>query len=148
MACRRRSLIVSCVLLGLLPGCFLKGAPEPVPVTAEQQVFYSDDSHWPEEAAVVIRDAEDWSLWWERLTGSSENRPRVDFDSSMLLLFNAGKRYPGDRIQIEELVPGDGALVARYRLDESGVQGSEVYPVQVVRVRRRSDPIRFERVSS
>ena len=84
--------------------------------------------------------------WWERLTGSRADPPTVDFGRSMLLLYNAGKRYPGDRIQIQELIPGSGGeWIARYRIEESGIHESEVYPVQVVRVRRRAGEVRFER---
>lgn len=145
MALHNRNLVLLLLLLAPLASCG-KRSPEPIRVTPEDQVYYSDESRWREEARVVIRNQEEWSLWWDRLTGSLSGLPPVDFSSHMLLLYNAGRRYPGDRIQIQELMPGqEGEWIARYRIEESGVQESEVYPVQVVRVRRRGGQVRFER---
>jgi hypothetical protein len=138
--------MVAAVLLTTLSSCGRGPNLRPIPITEEDQIYYSDQSQWRDEAGVAIKRAEDWAEYWQRITGSSANLPRVDFEEEMLLLYNAGRRYPGDRIQILELLPGgEGELVAFYRLDESGTTLSQVFPVQVVRVRRQPGQVRFER---
>jgi hypothetical protein len=144
MVFRIRFLILA-LTLSILPGGCGKNLPEPIQVTPQDQVYYSDQSQWREEAGVVIRDPAEWERYWVRLTGSEANLPTVDFSSEMLLLFNAGRRYPGDRIQILELVArAERELIAFYEIEESGTRESEVYPVQVVRVRRQRGEVRFE----
>ena len=144
MAFRIQSLALAVPFLALCTSC---GGPNlrPISITAADQVYYSDQSQWREEVRVAIKRAEQWEEYWQRITGSSANLPTVDFETEMLLLYNAGRRYPGDRIQILELVPGsEGEMVAFYRLEESGTTMSEVFPVQVVRVRRQPGQVRFE----
>lgn len=141
-----RPLTMGFAFLALFVSCRKGPDLRPVPITAAHQVYYSDRSEWREEAGVAIKTMEDWAEYWERVTGSSMDLPPVDFEEEMLLLYNAGRRYPGDRIQILELVPGaEGELVAFYRIEESGTRQSEVYPVQVVRVGRQPGQVRFER---
>jgi hypothetical protein len=144
MAFRTRFLIPALALCALPASCG-KRLPEPIQVTPQDQVYYSDQSQLREETGEVIRDPDVWEHYWVRLTGSPSNLPEVDFESEMLLLFNAGRRYPGDRIQILELVArAERELIAFYQIEESGTLESEIYPVQVVRVRRQEGEVRFE----
>jgi hypothetical protein len=146
MVFRARTLILSIAFLALLPSCRKGPDLRPIPITAGDQVYYSDQSQLREEERVAIKRPDEWAEYWQRITGSLTGLPSVDFEEEMLLLYNAGRRYPGDRIQILELVPvGERELVAFYRLDESGTTMSEVFPVQVVRVRRQQGQVRFER---
>ena len=147
MAFRNRSLVLACALCALLPSC-RKRAPELFGEPELEQVFYSDDSQWRDEAGanqkVQIQDEKDWRHHWELITGSSMDLPVINFDSHMLLLFNAGKMYPGDRIRIHEIEPGNGALIAYYSIVRSEIQESEVYPVQVVKLRKQDARVVFE----
>jgi len=149
MAVRTRPLILCLALFSVLTSC-KKRLPGLEQVTVQEQVYYSDASRWRDDAGTmrgeVIRGPEKWAEYWELITGSPEDRPAIDFDSHMLLLFNAGQMHPGDRIEIRELVPRDGMLIARYSVQESGIQESEVYPVQVVQVKRQSAEVRFEKM--
>ena len=146
MAFRNRSLVLACALCALLPSC-RKRAPELFGEPELEQVFYSDDSQWRDEAGanqkVQIQDEKDWRHHWELITGSPADLPAVDFDSYMLLLFNAGKMHPGDRIRIHELEPENRVLIAYYSVEEGEIEESEVYPVQVVQVRRQEAQVRF-----
>jgi hypothetical protein len=145
MVFRARTLLLAAAFLALLPSCGKGPDLRPVPITPEDQVYYSDQSQWREEVRVAIKRPDEWVDYWQRITGSTAGLPNVDFEDEMLLLYNAGRRFPGDRIQIMELIPGaEGELVAIYRLEESGTTMSEVFPVQVVRVRRQPGQVRWE----
>jgi hypothetical protein len=145
MAERVRHLLLAGISLVVLVSCG-KNLPEVMRVTGDDLVYYSDESRWQEEGGVVIRTQADWERYWDRVTGGDTEPPRVDFDSQMLLLFNAGRRFPGDRVRIMELESSDGKLTARYRLEESGVTESSVYPVHIVRVRKQDGEINFEKM--
>jgi hypothetical protein len=82
---------------------------------------------------------------WGRITGGQSPLPDVDFERNMLLMVSGGRMDPGDRIQIDRLEHRGEELVAMYRVIESaGALESDVYPVQVVAVRRRRGQVRFE----
>ena len=93
---------------------------------------------------VAINTPEEWSHYWELVTGSNQDRPDVNFSAHMLLLFNAGEMDPGDRIRIHEVMPDEGKLIALYSVERSGITGPAVYPVQIVRVRKQDAEVTFK----
>lgn len=141
MLIRIRPVVLACVVLAVFSSCG-KQLPELLHETALEQILYSDESEWRDEegkgAQVTIRADTTWNRYWELVTGSADDIPAVDFRSHMLLLFNAGEMNPGDRIRIHELLPEAGKLWALFSIDESGVTGPPVFPVQIVRVRRQN----------
>jgi hypothetical protein len=119
--------------------------PPPINVVAQDQVYYSDESRLTEVTEMVIRDMETWRQMWGQITGGPTEPPVVDFGSRMLLLVSGGRMDPGDRIQIDRLEKVGEEVVVTYRvIESSGVLESDVFPVQVVAVRRRSGQARFE----
>ena len=144
MTFRIRALVLLGILCVFGTSC-RKRIPAPTMILPEHQVFYSEESRLPEARGTVIRDAETWRRWWETITGASTAPPVVDFSSNMLLLYNAGRRQAGDRVEIFRMQPSNGELVVWYRIIEAGTPGTESYPVQVVQVRRQAGQHRFER---
>jgi hypothetical protein len=117
----------------------------PINVVTQDQVFYSDESRLTEVTQMVIRDLDTWRQMWGQITGGQSEPPAVDFGSKMLLLVSGGRMDPGDRVQIDRLEKVGEEIVVTYRvIESSGVLESDVFPVQVVAVRRRSGQARFE----
>ncbi|MBT8396225.1 MAG: hypothetical protein HKO65_10285 [Gemmatimonadetes bacterium] len=134
----------------LFPMTFLvfscgKNLPPPINVVPQDQVYYSDESRLTEVTEMVIRNEATWRQMWDQLTGGQSDPPAVDFNSRMLLMVNGGRMDPGDRIQIDRLEHRGEELVVMYRvIESSGALESDVFPVQVVAVRRRAGQARFE----
>ena len=99
MVFRTRSLIVAAVLLALCTSCGRGPNLRPIPITEQDQVFYSDQSQWREEAGVAIKDADTWAEYWERVTGSLVDLPSIDFEREMLLLVPDGQGGERDRVR-------------------------------------------------
>lgn len=134
--------ILSALLV--LPSCGKRVRP-PINVLPQDQIYYSDESRLTEVTEMVIRDADTWWQMWGQITSGESAPPAVDFESKMLVLISGGRMNPGDRIQIDRLETRGEELVVMYRIIESqGALESDVFPVQVVAVRRRAGPARFE----
>jgi hypothetical protein len=122
-----------------------KNLPRPINVVPQDQVYYSDESRLTEVTEMVIRNDATWRQMWSQITGGQSDPPAVDFGSRMLVMVNGGRMDPGDRIQIDRLENRGEELVVMYRVIESpGALESDVFPVQVVAVRRRAGQVRFE----
>jgi len=135
-------LVVSMSILFLSCG---KNVRPPINVIAQDQVYYSDESRLTEVTEMVIRDADTWRQVWGQISGGEAEPPAVDFGSRMLLMVSGGRMDPGDRIQIDRLENRGEELVVMYRvIESSGALDSDVFPVQVVAVRRRAGQVRFE----
>ncbi len=144
MITKRTSRLTLLSLTAILFSCG-KSVPRPINVMPQDQVYYSDESRLTEVTEMVIRDADTWRQMWSRITGGESDAPAVDFESRMLLMVNGGRMDPGDRIQIDRLEHRGEELVVMYRvIESSGALESDVYPVQVVSVRRRGGQVRFE----
>jgi hypothetical protein len=102
---------------------------------------------------LVIRSEQRWKRVWRKLSGSTEPRPRrarIDFSRDMLLVAVQGRQPSGGHrttitdvgdtggrliVDVDDLSPGPGCIT-------TGVITS---PYHVVRVRRSSDPVSFQR---
>lgn len=122
-----------------------KVPPDPIFILPTDQIYYSDESRLTESAERVVRTSEDWWRTWGQITGAVSDPPTVDFRSTMLLVVNAGRLKPGDRIQIDRLERRGEEMVVHYRIiEDCGTLLSDVFPVQVVRAARQNRPVRFE----
>ena len=136
--------LLACLMALFLLSCGKKLRP-PINVVSQDQIYYSDESRLTEVTEMVIRDVDTWRRVWGQITGGASAPPAVDFKSRMLLMVSGGRMDPGDRIQIDRLEYRGEELVAMYRvIESSGALESDVFPVQVVAVRRRGGQIRFE----
>jgi len=144
MITKRTFLLLFCSMSLLFSSCG-KNLPPPINVVAQDQVFYSDESRLTEVTEMVIRDAATWRQMWGQITGGQTEPPAVDFGSKMLLMVSGGRMDPGDRIQIDRVENRGEEVVIMYRaIESSGALESDVFPVQVVAVRRRAGQVRFE----
>lgn len=144
MITKRTFRILVCFSSLLALSCGKKVRP-PINVLPQDQVYYSDESRLTEVTEMVIRDADTWRQVWGQITGGGSEPPAVDFESKMLLMVSGGRMDPGDRIQIDRLENRGEEVVAMYRvIESSGALESDVFPVQVVAIRRRAGQIRFE----
>lgn len=150
-------------------GCGLLGSgPEPspavnpmVPLASGAQLFYDDRGGIPDSVRIVVRDENTWRTQWERATSQRADPPPLpdlDFREHMVLVVAAGRKSPGDRIQV------DSAGVRTERTTEEveevfevvvrTVEGcapirSDIYPLTIVRVPRFEGRVSFvERVTS
>lgn len=156
-------------LLALAAACG-RGAPPPppepvapvnpmVPLAAGAQLFYDDRGGIPDSVRIVVRDQDAWREQWGRATSQRADPPplpQVDFEQHMVLVVGAGRKSPGDRIQV------DSAGVRTERTTEleedvfeiivRTVEGcaripADVYPLTIVRVPRFEGRVSFvERV--
>ena len=144
MVTRRTIQLLTCLMGLFLLSCGKK-LPPPINVVPQDQIYYSDESRLTEVTEMVIRNADTWRQVWGQITAGESEAPAVDFKSRMLLMVSGGRMDPGDRIQIDRLEYRGEELVAMYRvIESSGALESDVFPVQVVAVRRRGGQVRFE----
>lgn len=142
---KRRTIRLLAFFVGLMAISCGKSVPRPINVVSQDQVYYSDESKMTEVAELAVREANSWRQLWGQITGNESDPPQVDFNSRMLLVVNGGRMDPGDRIQIDRLEHRGEEMVVMYRIIEAGGSlDSDVFPVQVVSVRRRGGQIRFE----
>ncbi len=132
-------------------------APEPLArLEAAQRLYYDDGGGIADSMRVAVRDPATLRDLWDRATSTLDSPPAlptVDFTREMVLVVAAGRMNPGDRIQVDsagvrsELDP-DGRrreiMQAQVRiiLDCTGFD-ADVYPVEIVRVRRFDGPVQF-----
>lgn len=132
-------------------------APEPLArLEAAQRLYYDDGGGIADSMRVAVRDPALLRDLWDRATSTLDSPPplpTVDFAREMVLVVASGRMNPGDRIQVDsagvrsELDP-DGRrrdiMLAQVRiiLDCTGFD-ADVYPVEIVRVRRFDGPVQF-----
>lgn len=151
------------LLPGALAACRGGGGPPPPPapeplarLEAAQRLYYDDGGGIADSMRVAVRDPATLRDLWDRATSTLDSPPplpTVDFTREMVLVVAAGRMNPGDRIQVDsagvrsELDP-DGRrreiMQAQVRiiLDCTGFD-ADVYPVEIVRVRRFDGPVQF-----
>jgi len=150
----------------LLTGCSLIGGsgPEPqapggsplAPLPDDAQLFYDDRGGIPDSVRIVVRDPGTWRAQWDRATSERSDSPplpAVDFERHMVLVVAAGRKSPGDRIQVDSA----GVRTERTTEDEHEVFEvvvrtvesctsirSDIYPLTIVRVPRFEGPVSFQ----
>lgn len=126
------------------------------PVGADARLWRDDGGGIPDSAVHVIRDAATMGEFWNRATSTQSSPPalpEIDFERQMVLIVAAGRMSPEDEIRIDSIgvrsepVASGGnedVLAVQYTITEncSGFPG-DVYPVEIVRVRRYDDEVRF-----
>jgi hypothetical protein len=152
----RRSLPALLAATGVLAAAPASGQAipplEPVPF----HTVAKDDgtsSRLTRRTGLVIRGERRWQRVWRKLTATIEprpRRPRIDFSRHMLLVAVQGRQPSGGHrttitgvgdtgerliVDVDDLSPGPGCIT-------TGVMTS---PYHVVRVRRSSDPVNFQR---
>lgn len=102
---------------------------------------------------LVIRGERRWKRVWRKLTATIEprpGRPRIDFSRNMLLVAVQGRQPSGGH---RTTITGVGDTGGRLIVDVNDVSpgpgcvttGVETSPYHVVRVRRTSDRVSFQR---
>jgi hypothetical protein len=125
-----------------------RGPQTLAPVLPMQQVYYDDGPAFRDSVRMVVEDSITWKQIWRQATStqaSPPELPEVDFDDEILLVVGAGRMAPGDQIRVDSVGVREGFFIAVVRLtSECRPLAADVYPLEIVRVRRTGKPVAFE----
>jgi hypothetical protein len=118
------------------------------PVTSTSLVYRDDGGGIQDSLRVVIQDEALWQEMWQRATSAQMSpppRPAVDFEREMLLLVAAGRKRPGDQIQVDSVgVRNDIFYVFVGTTQGCGQIEADVYPLEIVRVNETERQVVFQ----
>ena len=143
---RSRLSLVMCGGMVLALACH--HGPEPLaPVLPTERVYYDDGPAFRDSVRMVVEDSATWKRVWARATSTQPSpppRPEVDFPSEVLLVVAAGRMAPGDQIHVDSVgVKGDFFFVVVRTTVECRPLVADVYPLEIVRVRRTGKAVAF-----
>jgi len=140
---------------GPAPATFAPPAPLSR-LEAAQRLFYDDGGGIPDSLRLAVRDPARFRSLWDQATstlGSPPPAPEVDFTRDMVLLVAGGRMNVGDRVQVDSAgvrteVNPDGAREEIFMVQVRIIQDcqtfrADVFPVEIVRVRRFDGPVSF-----
>lgn len=118
------------------------------PVLESARLYYTDSPAFTQHARTIIRDAATWASTWTQATSGQAvppARPNVNFESEMVILVAAGRMNTGDEIRADSTgVRGDIYVVVVRTVKGCERFEAEVYPLEIVRVRREDFPVHWE----
>ena len=143
---RSRLSLVMCSGVVLALACHR--GPEPLaPVLPTERVYYDDGPAFRDSVRLVVQDSATWKRVWAQATSTQPSpppRPEVDFPSEILLVVAAGRMAPGDQIHVDSVgVKGDFFFVVVRTTVECRPLVADVYPLEIVRVRRTGKAVAF-----
>jgi hypothetical protein len=142
---RTRLPIMICGMLFTL-ACH-RGPQALAPVLPMARVYYDDGAAFRDSVRIVVEDSVTWKQVWRQASSTQASpppRPEVDFNSEMLLVVGAGRMAPGDQIRVDSVGVRKGFFVAVVRITtECRPLAADVYPLEIVRVRRTGRPVAF-----
>lgn len=152
----RRAILVTfgCIIVAACGGA---GSTAPLtPIGTDARLWRDDGGGIPDSSEHVVRDMDTMRDFWQRATSTQTTPPpleEIDFRRQMVLIVAAGRMSPEDEIRIDsigvrsEAVPGGDTrdvLVVQFTITENCSRfPGDVYPVEIVRVRRYEGPVRF-----
>ena len=142
---RSRLPMVMCGMLFAL-ACH-RGPQTLAPVLPISRVYYDDGPAFRDSIRMVVEDSVTWKRVWRQAASTQPSpppRPEVDFDSEILLVVGAGRMAPGDQIRVDSVGVRQGFFVVVVRITtECRPLAADVYPLEIVRVRRTGKAVAF-----
>ena len=161
MNCARADKLRAALLIAVtfsIGGCggAVRAGPTLGPVPIEARIFQDNAGGIRSASERVIRDLTTWEQVWQEATSTQATRPAlpdVDFERQMLLLVSAGRLSVVDRINVDSVGTRQEISEAGRRQEVLAVYYTilrgcppstrEAFPIEIVRVRRFADNVRF-----
>ena len=141
-------LVRCCVLLCLILSAACSRVRPPrdqvTPLLPAYRLYSDDGPAFTDSARIVVKDAGRWRAMWTQATSTQSSDvplPDVDFGREMVLIVAAGRMTPGDQIHVDSAGTRSGSFVVVVRTLECRRFSADVYPLEIVRVKRSDRPV-------